>query len=290
MKKVLSLILSVLLVLCLAPLQTYAAGVDDVINSADLCPLRTGYEPLDSLVDDIFDEIFTDGMTTAEKVRACYDYVIVDSSYGIGTMYNDVWMLMDEYGYRSEYDAFIIAYGYSFLRQKRGVCNDYASAFVVLTRALGLESYLMSGQTNTTAGGYSGHMWVNIRIKGSLYTFDPQVECNIANRNGGKIGYYRYCATDAAMEGRLIYADREGDIGCFRYFATRTTDGAIGDVNLDGRISSLDAACILRHDAGLVPLGEEALALADINGDGRVSSLDAALVLKYDAGLIKELY
>ncbi len=290
MKRILSLITALVLVLSVPSAAASAAGVDDIINSAALEPLRTGYAPLDSLVDSIFEEIFTDDMTTAQKVRACYDYVIKDSRYGIGTMYNDVWMIMDNYGYRSEYDAFIIAYGYSFLRQKLGVCNDYASAFVVLTRAIGLESYLMSGQTNTTSGGYSGHMWVNIRIGGTLYTFDPQVECNIADRNGGKIGYYRYCATDAAMKNKLIYADREGDIGAFRYFSVRKTDGVYGDVNMDGKANSLDAAMTLRYDAGFGSFTEEQKAAADVNGDGKVTSLDAAIILRYDAGLIKALY
>ncbi len=58
-----------------------------------------------------------------------------------------------------------------------------------------------------------------------------------------------------------------------------------GDVNGDGVANSLDAAQILKHDAGLAELTEEQLAKADANGDGKVNSLDAALVLKHDAGI-----
>lgn len=59
-----------------------------------------------------------------------------------------------------------------------------------------------------------------------------------------------------------------------------------GDVNNDGITDSLDAAYILRHDAKLQLLGDQALAVADVNSDGAVDSLDSSLVLKYDVELI----
>ncbi len=58
-----------------------------------------------------------------------------------------------------------------------------------------------------------------------------------------------------------------------------------GDANGDGKVNSLDAATILRYDAGLTSLSEEEKIAADINGDGKVNSLDAAQILKADAGM-----
>ncbi len=58
-----------------------------------------------------------------------------------------------------------------------------------------------------------------------------------------------------------------------------------GDVNGDGAVNSLDAAAILRFDAGLQQLTEDEKNAADINGDGKVNSLDAAQILKHDARL-----
>lgn len=60
----------------------------------------------------------------------------------------------------------------------------------------------------------------------------------------------------------------------------------LGDVNGDGAVDSLDAALVLRYDAGLLILDSELLSAADCNSDGGVDSLDAATILKYDAGLI----
>lgn len=59
----------------------------------------------------------------------------------------------------------------------------------------------------------------------------------------------------------------------------------LGDVNDDGEIDSLDAAAVLKYDAGILAEISEA---ADVNGDGEVDSLDAAAILKYDAGIITE--
>lgn len=59
----------------------------------------------------------------------------------------------------------------------------------------------------------------------------------------------------------------------------------IGDVNMDGSADNLDAAFILRYDAMLITLDDDALMAADVNFDGDVNSLDAAAILKYDAGI-----
>ena len=62
-----------------------------------------------------------------------------------------------------------------------------------------------------------------------------------------------------------------------------------GDVNTDGGIDNLDAALILKYDAGISDLNEAELSAADVNGDGEANNLDAALILRYDAGIIPAL-
>ncbi len=64
--------------------------------------------------------------------------------------------------------------------------------------------------------------------------------------------------------------------------------GAVGDVDCDGAINSIDAALVLQRSAGLVttlPCDDN----ADVNGDGRVDAVDAALILQYTAGLLTRL-
>ena len=58
---------------------------------------------------------------------------------------------------------------------------------------------------------------------------------------------------------------------------------ALGDVNLDGKVSAMDARCVLQYVAGTRTLTDEQLKYADMNGDGKVSSIDARGVLKIAA-------
>ncbi len=60
----------------------------------------------------------------------------------------------------------------------------------------------------------------------------------------------------------------------------------LGDVNADGKINNLDAAMILKYDAGIIELSDIEKSAANVNGDASVNNLDATAILKYDAGII----
>lgn len=59
----------------------------------------------------------------------------------------------------------------------------------------------------------------------------------------------------------------------------------LGDVDGNGTVDNLDAAKLLRYDAGIISTIDEKA--ADVNKDGEVGNLDASLILKYDCGLIE---
>ena len=60
----------------------------------------------------------------------------------------------------------------------------------------------------------------------------------------------------------------------------------LGDANCDGKITTGDAVCILRHVAELQELPGNALITADMNKDGNVNTGDAVLVLRKIVGLV----
>lgn len=60
----------------------------------------------------------------------------------------------------------------------------------------------------------------------------------------------------------------------------------LGDVNMDGTVSILDATEVQKGLAGLVSLNEYQSKLADMNKDGNVSIIDATQIQKYIAGII----
>jgi transglutaminase/protease-like cytokinesis protein 3 len=59
-----------------------APGIQNVLNNATLNPFRSDFTPAYEEIDKVFASIFKDGMTTYDKVKACYDYLINNCSYG----------------------------------------------------------------------------------------------------------------------------------------------------------------------------------------------------------------
>lgn len=62
-----------------------------------------------------------------------------------------------------------------------------------------------------------------------------------------------------------------------------------GDANGDGACDNVDAAMILKADAGNAVFGMFSKKAADVNADGEWDNLDAVKILKYDAGLTEEI-
>lgn len=63
---------------------------------------------------------------------------------------------------------------------------------------------------------------------------------------------------------------------------------SLGDVNLDGDISVIDATAIQRHLARIATLDDENLSYSDVSGDGTVSIADATLIQQYTALILDE--
>ena len=170
-----------------------------LLNHAELCPMDTGAAYCDEIVQDTLAQITDDGMTTYEKVLACYDYLVDTCSYGDNVLRLD---FPEDNG---------TARAYGMLVGHVGACDDYSCAFAALTRAIGLNCYTVYGQTARADGGYTGHIWCVIAIDGVEYVFDPQIDDNI-----GADVYYRFCVTYDETPGS--YYDSEVRWGYFEPF------------------------------------------------------------------------
>ena len=160
-------------------------SLESEINKIKLKPVRTNIKVLDDLVDKILAKIITKDMTNSQKLKAAYDYIITNSTYVSGIfMYNDLMSFTGDKAYMSEYDMETAFFAYEILSTGEGVCDNYASAFTVLTRAIGFESYSTSGHVAYSGGGYTGHRWNNIKIGDTWYEFDSQIEDKYNELNG----------------------------------------------------------------------------------------------------------
>ena len=165
-------------VLILMTSSAKAADAEFLLNNAELYPTSTGADYCDEVVQETLAQITGDAMSTYDKVRACYDYLVNTCSYGDNVLRLD---FPEDNG---------TARAYGMLVGHVGACDDYSCAFAALTRAIGLNCYTVYGQTARADGGYTGHIWCVIAIDGVEYVFDPQIDDNI----GADI-YYRFCVT-----------------------------------------------------------------------------------------------
>ncbi|MBQ3154364.1 MAG: transglutaminase domain-containing protein [Clostridia bacterium] len=164
-----------------------------LLNSAVLHPYVADHPELDAAVKALFDELFEPGMDTYDKVKACYDWVIDNTSYKRPSheKYNDLHC------------------AYQLIRDGIGTCDCYSNAFAVMMRYIGLECYVVEGTTSANGGGYTGHEWTTIKIGEDFYVFDPQVEDAIAGRNGGKVNYLRFCLPEPHSKYRYSVCSRQ---------------------------------------------------------------------------------
>ena len=187
------------------------ATAEQILNAATLSPMLTNNEELDALVGEIFSRILTDDMSTYEKVKACYDYLINSASYGGSDQ-----AIRVSFDYASMQDAIVVALAGSILKSNVGVCDDYTSAFVVMTRRIGLRSYYCTGVTQSQRGGLGGHAWAVIEIGGADYSFDPEIED--VNAKGGPISYRKFCRTVEEISGSYFDFDFARDKAAFNNF------------------------------------------------------------------------
>ena len=190
-RKILALVCAILMGLTFLIPATAALGTAsaNLINSAALTPISTGYTPLDQLVSSILSSRLSSASSAYEKVRMCYDYVITGASYQTATPAGSIYTEIErECNYVKSADMYIAARAYNFLVNKRGTCIDFADAFLVLMRAVGLECYLMHGTYDS-----GPHYWNLIRLNGSYYVFDTEVDWAVSGRNGSTGSYDSFC-------------------------------------------------------------------------------------------------
>lgn len=176
----------------------------DIINSAQLyAPLYTGDAEIDARVQEILGQIITDGMTTYDKTLAIYNWIMDNNYYaGHASYYRG--------NYISNYDTWCVSQSYSSLCLGYGSCVNYASAFVVLTRAIGLDSYKVYGALSNENVNRD-HGWAVVNINGTLYTFDPQLSDEAVGNGWGSAMDY-FCKSDEHpnVKGYYVNVDYEG--------------------------------------------------------------------------------
>lgn len=173
-----------------------------ILNSAKLAPKAAASGDLNGLAQAVMDEILTDEMSTYEKVTACYDYLLENMSYGSQMRYLNV--SAGDTTCSSIYYTYGEVEGFASVAftSNVGMCNGYASAFIVMANAIGLDAHLVEGSTASARGGYAYHKWAEVDIGDETYIFDPQLDQDLSK--AGLPAYSVFCKTYDQVPGRYI--------------------------------------------------------------------------------------
>lgn len=161
------------------PSTSKPTTLQGLMNAAPLTPMKTNDETLDAMVEQILNQIITDGMSTYDKVKACYDYLKKNTVYQ--TKSKATVIRSGVYVSSEDYKNVLLAT--EVLSTGKGVCDHYAAAFHVLTRRIGLESYICTGKHISQKGGMGGHVWNIITLDGVDYIFDAQIDDLLGTNN-----------------------------------------------------------------------------------------------------------
>ena len=196
MKKTLSLLLTLLIILSVLPVQAFAAGpsatIQALLNAEPLTPQKSGYLPVDRKIEEIL--ATSPDNSTASRFRTCYDWLVKNVSYGLAPTCTYVYTVNEIAHYSAEPYQIFQANG--TLLEGMGVCDGYASALALMARAIGLTA---------AYHGVSGHAYTVVRLGGQWYKFDAQVD-----DLGTRTNYSYYGVKDRTVDSETAldaYAD-----------------------------------------------------------------------------------
>ena len=229
--RILSLLLAVLIMLSMLPLSASALDnlslpketAKSILNGVELHPQKTGYSEVDALMESILRPY--EERDTYTKVRSAYVWLIRNIRYS--------WMPYSQH-YAPAYDCFDVVHDLSYeeglqesapfeivnrayhaMEFKRGVCYDYAAAFALLLRYIGIDAFVHTGTflLEDSKRSPCHHGWTEVLIDGSYYIFDPQREYRLAGNGSGMI-FYEYFMIP--LEDGWRYSDPEIEINAER--------------------------------------------------------------------------
>jgi len=160
---------------------------EDLINSVELHPQKTGFTALDNRVSALISGFKKNASTGFELLQACYDWLVRNVTYDRSLVYYPYYDFASKY--KCPVPFYAIYFAYEPLFKYEGVCDNFASAFMIMARAIGFDSYLKTGYMTWSAGTTS-HTWCEIEIDGVSYIFDPQADNSTYKSRGREIHWY----------------------------------------------------------------------------------------------------
>lgn len=146
--------------------------------------------PLAQVVNTIISAVTTSEMTSDEKLRACYQWVLDNCSYSRS--------------YETPSGDWTGSYALEMLTTGKGNCYRYAAGFAYLAKGLGYDTRVVTGTIKAARGGVTPHGWVEINIGGQWYVFDAEMQ--------DAKGYDLFCKTYKNYPVKPLNKEKEWEV------------------------------------------------------------------------------
>ena len=228
-KRLLSVFLALTMLAGLLPMTAFAAdkGYGDAAIS-------TGYTDVDWMADEILKEIDLAGKNDVERIRAVYDWIILNCErYGepekdwfpleevmsaLDGGYRDLWekaimdgdmtfrldlgaeFAGDDWFSTAMYDTneYVTNCGYYMMVYRVGECHWFSGLLAVLLGRLGYDCRLIEGNFINNNGSKVMHKWNMVLLNGKYYWLDVRMDHANYERTG-KLSYTYFMIDDQAQ-------------------------------------------------------------------------------------------
>ena len=163
-----------------AKVNSSGSKFEQAMDKEKLYPCKSGTE-LDDYVEKAINEAVTDDMSTSEKIAACYDWLVKNIKYKVTG--EPITVSYEMRGMSTWEDYLLVEQALFAFKKGYGVCDNFAAAFVVMCRRIGVEAYWVSGQCKSVNGGYTPHSWAAIAVGTTLKQYDPMLDASYAQKN-----------------------------------------------------------------------------------------------------------
>ncbi len=201
-------------------------AVKELLNQAVLGQsVISGIMSVDNKISSVSRSTMGKNMTQYQKVRNAYDYMLYNFRLNESDSLNEeeIDALCEGISFKSGFDMQTAYRAERLLRNFSGTSGDYAAAFALILRKMGLEAYYIDDETETSGESWE-HGYTAVLIDGDYYIFDLYAEKRQMEKNTGaeKVNpdYTYFCAGLKTLGNEYVLADVKAAAAKFESFAT----------------------------------------------------------------------
>lgn len=138
------------------------------------------------------------GNTGNAELNDYINTIIVSRGTNLRTLFNYVASYPYRNGSKNPTGNWSVPFALEMYRNGGGNCYRYAALFCELAKAVGYDARVVAGSVPSYSAGWAPHGWVEIRMNGTTYVCDPDLQHEIPSRNWYMFTYgqaptnYRY--------------------------------------------------------------------------------------------------